>query len=274
MSRLFIGAAMLGALTTAANAQQLPKWETHLICAKDAQRGACMGAEVDAWDYLARNWDRIPEPQRRECLLAHQKPGEESYRKLRPCAEKQVAALAEQARLKAEADAKAKADAEAKAKAEAAAKKAAEEAEARRKADAEAAARKAAEEAEAKRKAEAAACQEKLHTVAKAGTILFESGKADLNPKSAATINELGAAIKACPGFRIRIEGHTDATGNEAANLKLSENRALAIAAALVGAGVDNARLDAKGHGETRPIAPNDTPEGRAKNRRIEFIVE
>jgi outer membrane protein OmpA-like peptidoglycan-associated protein len=124
------------------------------------------------------------------------------------------------------------------------------------------------------RKAEAQACQAKLRDVAKAGTILFATGKADINPKSQTTINDLAAAAKGCPGLTIRVEGHTDSQGEASLNQTLSENRAKAIADALAKAGVEQARLDAVGFGETKPVAPNDGAENRAKNRRIEFVVE
>jgi OOP family OmpA-OmpF porin len=72
---------------------------------------------------------------------------------------------------------------------------------------------------------------------------------------------------------RVRIESHTDNQGEPAANLKLSKERAQAVAAALVKAGVDASRVEAEGYGDTRPIAPNLTPRGRELNRRVEILI-
>ena len=186
--------------------------------------------------------------------------------------------------------------AEAEARKAAEAKRAAEEAEARKAAEAkhaatEAEARKAAEakraadEAAAKerpkvavvteqRKAEAAKCQDTLRGVAKEGIIRFERASADLHSDSSSTLNKLASAANACPGFAVEIEGHTDAEGTPERNLRLSERRAQSVVSYLTKAGVPADRLRAIGYGETRPVAPNDTPENRSKNRRIEFGVK
>lgn len=71
----------------------------------------------------------------------------------------------------------------------------------------------------------------------------------------------------------VQVEGHTDSDGPDDYNLDLSQRRAEAVARYLVGKGVDAARLVPKGYGETRPIASNGTPTGRAKNRRVQFII-
>jgi outer membrane protein OmpA-like peptidoglycan-associated protein len=73
--------------------------------------------------------------------------------------------------------------------------------------------------------------------------------------------------------MKIRINGYTDNIGSDADNLTLSENRAKAVVDYLVSKGVDNKRLTSKGFGETQPVADNSTEEGRALNRRTEFIV-
>jgi OOP family OmpA-OmpF porin len=73
------------------------------------------------------------------------------------------------------------------------------------------------------------------------------------------------------PDARVAIEGHTDAQGDEASNLALSESRAEAVRDYLVSQGIAADRLETAGFGESRPIASNDTAEGRAENRRIEF---
>jgi OOP family OmpA-OmpF porin len=76
------------------------------------------------------------------------------------------------------------------------------------------------------------------------------------------------------PAVRLRIEGHTDSRGKHEENLTLSRNRASAVMQHLIAAGVAPARLRAMGFGPELPIAPNDTPEGRARNRRVDFMVD
>lgn len=101
--------------------------------------------------------------------------------------------------------------------------------------------------------------------------ITFDVGKATLKPASMGTINELAAALKAQADLRLEISGHTDSDGSDALNLKLSQDRAAAVVAQLVSMGIAADRLVAVGKGETAPIAPNTTFEGKAKNRRVEF---
>jgi outer membrane protein OmpA-like peptidoglycan-associated protein len=72
---------------------------------------------------------------------------------------------------------------------------------------------------------------------------------------------------------RLRIEGHTDNQGDKAANLTLSKERARAVVDALVKAGLEPARLEAEGFGDTRPVAPNLTPKGRELNRRVDLVI-
>lgn len=178
-------------------------------------------------------------------------------------------------RTAAEAEARRKADeAAAKRKAEDDARRAA-EAEARRKVD-EASAKKKAEEAAvvAARKAEADKCQTAMRTVASAGVIQFERASAALSRISHQTLDKLAVAANVCPTLKIDIEGYTDAEGTPERNQGLSERRAQSVLDYLVSAGVAAGRLHAIGYGEQRPVAPNDTPENRARNRRIEFSVK
>jgi outer membrane protein OmpA-like peptidoglycan-associated protein len=105
--------------------------------------------------------------------------------------------------------------------------------------------------------------------------ILFETGKSDLKPESTPTLKEIAAALKAHPELKVEIQGHTDNVGKAADNLKLSDARAAAVKAALVGQfGAADAQLTTKGYGDTKPSAPNTTAEGRQNNRRVELVKQ
>ena len=104
--------------------------------------------------------------------------------------------------------------------------------------------------------------------------VFFDSGKAILTE---ADLKELPKAVdflKKYPGTKIRLDGYTDSTGTEAYNMKLSERRAMAVRDYLVKeAGVDSSKITVVGHGGADPVADNKTPEGRAKNRRVEISI-
>jgi outer membrane protein OmpA-like peptidoglycan-associated protein len=102
--------------------------------------------------------------------------------------------------------------------------------------------------------------------------ILFDTGSDHIRPESTPTLKEIGQILKDHPELKLRIEGHTDDVGDDAANLSLSEKRANAVRAYLVGHGAEEARLQTKGLGETKPVTPNATPEGRQNNRRVELV--
>lgn len=103
--------------------------------------------------------------------------------------------------------------------------------------------------------------------------ILFDVDSADIRPESDATLDAIGATLEEHPELRLSIEGHTDSDGEEAANLDLSERRAAAVRSYLLeNFEVDPSRLEAKGFGETSPVASNDTPEGKQRNRRVELL--
>ncbi len=101
----------------------------------------------------------------------------------------------------------------------------------------------------------------------------FETGSAALKPESKRVVDDLIVIMKAYPTSRGRLEGHTDNTGDAGANKALSEARARSVRDTMVSGGVDAGRLEAAGFGQERPIAPNDTDTGRAKNRRTELVI-
>lgn len=104
--------------------------------------------------------------------------------------------------------------------------------------------------------------------------INFDSGKADIKPEYYSQLEEIAAVMNVRPNIKVLIIGHTDSQGDDAANQALSERRANAVMNHLVNAGVDAFRLRALGKGESEPTASNDTAQGRAENRRIEFQVQ
>ncbi|MCR5519258.1 MAG: OmpA family protein [Bacteroidales bacterium] len=102
--------------------------------------------------------------------------------------------------------------------------------------------------------------------------ITFETGKADLKPESMIEINRIAKLMKENPGLEFEVQGHCDATGSDRVNDPLSQKRAEAIVAAIVEQDIAEARLTPVGKGSHSPIASNSTEEGRAKNRRVEFV--
>jgi outer membrane protein OmpA-like peptidoglycan-associated protein len=99
--------------------------------------------------------------------------------------------------------------------------------------------------------------------------VYFETNSAKLKPESFETLDKVAASIKEFPDVKILVAGHTDSTGSDAYNLKLSANRANSVLDYLVSKGVPRTQLAAGGFGEKEPIADNKTAEGRAKNRRV-----
>jgi OOP family OmpA-OmpF porin len=101
--------------------------------------------------------------------------------------------------------------------------------------------------------------------------VLFAFDSSDIRAQYRGVLDEVVTVIKANPEARVRLEGHTDAKGSDTYNQALSERRAQSVLAYLVAAGIDARRLEAIGYGEQRPIATNDTDEGRLQNRRLEI---
>lgn len=104
--------------------------------------------------------------------------------------------------------------------------------------------------------------------------IYFATGKADILDKSNSILDQVATTLIANPQIhKIRVEGHTDDRGNDASNMKLSQLRADNVKDHLIKSGIDPARLEAVGYGETKPIDTNKTSEGRERNRRVEFTI-
>ena len=104
--------------------------------------------------------------------------------------------------------------------------------------------------------------------------VRFRSGQASVDPVSFDLLKRIAQTIRSLANKeRVQVEGHTDSVGKKSFNRHLSQKRAEAVVAHLVRHGVARARLTPKGFGPARPIADNRTPEGRAKNRRVEFVL-
>ena len=109
----------------------------------------------------------------------------------------------------------------------------------------------------------------------KIGTqVVFTPNSADIDPRSSGLLSEVADVLARNPQVkRVQVQGHTDNRGDPAHNRELSQRRAEAVAQWLVNAGVDPARLEAKGFGDEQPLAPNITAENRARNRRVQFVI-
>jgi outer membrane protein OmpA-like peptidoglycan-associated protein len=103
--------------------------------------------------------------------------------------------------------------------------------------------------------------------------ILFKSGSANIQPQSLGIVRQISQVLMQDTGMKLNIIGHTDSDGSEDANLKLSKARAEAVKNALVNLyGISEDRLTTDGKGETEPVGDNNTPDGKAQNRRVEFV--
>jgi outer membrane protein OmpA-like peptidoglycan-associated protein len=102
--------------------------------------------------------------------------------------------------------------------------------------------------------------------------INFDFASSTIKPESKPEIDEIIKLLIENPSLKLSIEGHTDNIGDETDNHALSEKRTKSVVAAIIAGGIDAARLQSKGFGETKPIAENNSEEGRAKNRRVELI--
>jgi OmpA-OmpF porin, OOP family len=120
---------------------------------------------------------------------------------------------------------------------------------------------------------DAGVCQQLFSELLAKGKVRFESARADIVPDSAGLLDRLIETALRCPTANIEIAGHTDTDGDDASNLALSEKRAQAVTDYLVKAGLPADRFTAVGYGSSQPVAANDSDEGKAQNRRIEFLV-
>jgi OOP family OmpA-OmpF porin len=120
---------------------------------------------------------------------------------------------------------------------------------------------------------DATVCQQLFSDILGKGNIRFDRGRATIDPDSSGLLDRLVETGLRCPTATIEVAGHTDADGDAAFNQVLSEQRAQAVVDYLVRAGLPADRFTATGHGSTQPVASNDTDEGKAQNRRIEFLV-
>lgn len=104
--------------------------------------------------------------------------------------------------------------------------------------------------------------------------INFETGKSDIKAESEPIIEQIAEMLKKNPSLKVSIEGHTDNVGAEKSNQVLSESRAKSVVEALVAKGINANRLASKGWGQSKPVADNQTEDGRAKNRRVEIVKQ
>lgn len=189
----------------------------------------------------------------------------------------------QQAELQAQQEAQARQQAELQAQQEAQARAAA-EAQSQRDAQAAAQAQQAAEQAQRAAAQLRAQLLEQFNRIlpttdtprglkANLADVLFATGKYDLQPNAREALAKFSGIVLAHPGLKLQVEGYTDSTGSDTFNQTLSENRANAVRAYLVGQGLDPTTISAVGYGKSNPVASNDTAQGRQQNRRVEIII-
>lgn len=117
-------------------------------------------------------------------------------------------------------------------------------------------------------------CQQDFDALLSSNEIHFATNSADIDASSNSLLSDLIEVANQCPEAKIEIGGHTDSSGSDDYNLRLSQERASSVMSYLISNGIESNRLKAVGYGENNPIADNESTEGMAKNRRIEFNVE
>jgi OOP family OmpA-OmpF porin len=122
-------------------------------------------------------------------------------------------------------------------------------------------------------KVNAVGCPEVGETLVSLQGINFDHDKSTIRPDMVSILSTATTELNDAPSVHARVEGHTDSDGSDAYNLKLSQRRAQAVVDYLVSRGIDGSRLSPVGYGEGAPVAPNDTPENKYKNRRVDLVV-
>ncbi len=117
------------------------------------------------------------------------------------------------------------------------------------------------------------AIEKEINDILQAENIEFETDSSMITPKGIEAVKKIYAVLKKYPNVKIEIAGHTDSDGDAAYNQKLSQERVDMVKKALVEFGLNGDRFTTKGYGESKPLVPNDSPENKAKNRRVEFII-
>ena len=102
--------------------------------------------------------------------------------------------------------------------------------------------------------------------------INFDFNSDVIKPESRVTLDQIAAVLQENKDWKMTVEGHTDNIGGDAFNKTLSDKRAAAVEAYLIGKGIDAARLNSSGMGMSKPVTTNDTEAGRAQNRRVELV--
>jgi outer membrane protein OmpA-like peptidoglycan-associated protein len=103
--------------------------------------------------------------------------------------------------------------------------------------------------------------------------VFFDTNKATIKPVSFPLLDDVASALRDNPKIKVEVQGHTDSQGNDAFNKKLSQQRAESVRNYLIKKGITSDRMDPKGYGEDQPLEDNRTADGRAKNRRVEFVI-
>ena len=104
--------------------------------------------------------------------------------------------------------------------------------------------------------------------------ILFETGQAVLRPEAREVLSRIAGVLLVAPAYALSIEGHTDSVGSDDYNQQLSERRASSVRNYMAEAQVSSNLMRTTGFGKARPVATNDTPEGRQRNRRVEIVIQ
>ena len=109
--------------------------------------------------------------------------------------------------------------------------------------------------------------------VVRLNNVFFDFDKWDLRPESFVELDRVVKLLEENPAIEIEMSAHTDSYGSDEYNFKLSDNRARSVMEYIISKGISPSRITSHGYGETKPVAPNDTPENRQLNRRVEFKI-